>query len=81
MPAGATKAASVNIPLREAADLIECDYHTLRRKAVIQKEFTVIRDGVGRGFRVKLKRAEVEVYIRGGLPALRRFRKASRNGE
>ncbi len=64
----------VNVPLQQAADEIGVDYETLRRKAVIEELFTVVRDGVGRGWRIKLKRDEVDVYIEGGLPALERFR-------
>lgn len=49
-------------------------YTKLHKLAVYDGEFTTVRDGVGRGFRVSLLRDEVEEYERGGLPALRKFR-------
>ncbi len=66
--------SKVRLPLQEAADRLGIDYETLRRKAVLEGEFTTIRDGIGRGFRVYLRRDEVEVYEGGGLIALRKFR-------
>lgn len=64
----------VNIPLPEAATMVGVHYETLRTMAVEDREWTVVRDGIGRGFRIKLKRDEISAYLDGGLPALRRFR-------
>lgn len=64
----------VNVPLPEAAETVGMHYETLRVMAVVEKEWTVVRDGVGRGFRIKLKQDEIDVYLDGGLPALRKFR-------
>jgi hypothetical protein len=75
---------STRVSMQAAIDIINAGvapgevprigYTKLRSLAVDDGEFSVIRDGVGRGFRAFLLRDEVMEYERGGLPALRRFR-------
>ena len=62
------------IPLPEAAVMVEMHYETLRAEATEEKLWTVIRKGVGKGFRIKLKADEIEAYLDGGHEALKRFR-------
>ena len=46
----------------------------VRTMAVVQKEFTTIRDAIGKGNPIFLRRDEVEAYDLGALDGLRRFR-------
>lgn len=69
------------IEMAEAQELCGIGYQKLRELAIEKEEFTVSRDGVGRGFKIKLRRDECEVYgghnekfPEGGVKSLRRFR-------
>ena len=64
--------------LKEACEITGQGYLKIRRLAVEAAEFTVSRDGPGRGFRIYLRRDEVLAYEAGGLPGLRRFRAEAR---
>jgi hypothetical protein len=62
------------IRLAQAALDLDTSYWKLRRMAVEEHEFTVIRDGIGKGYVLFLRQDEVNVYDAGGLEALRKFR-------
>lgn len=62
------------IGISEALEIVPCGATKLR-ELIDQKEFTTKRDGVGRGFRILLRRDECEVYAEGLLPDLRKFRR------
>lgn len=64
--------ALIGIP--EALEIVPCGESKLR-ELIAAGEFTTKRDGVGRGFRIKLRRDECEVYADGLLPDLRKFRR------
>lgn len=80
MPAATTETTVRTGPtctLREAVEAIGANrisYSKLRRIAVDEKEFTVVRDAVGHGNPILLRWDEIDVYIEGRLPALRKFR-------
>ena len=68
--------------LAEAAGICGVSYQKMREMAVEKGEFTTSRDGVGRGFKVKVRRDECEVYAgenerfpEGGLDSVKKFRR------
>jgi hypothetical protein len=63
-----------HIRLVDACEVLGVGYSKLRAMAVDQKEFTVRRDGKGKGFVIFLRRDEVAAYDEGGLDGLRKFR-------
>lgn len=70
------------LPLKEAAEICGVSYLKMREMAVERGQFTVSRDGRGRGFKVKIRRDECEVYAGlndrfpgGGLESVKKFRR------
>ena len=65
---------STIIALAAAARLIGTSYARLRSLAVDRREFTTIRDAIGNGFQIYLRRDEVAALDAGALTGLRSFR-------
>jgi hypothetical protein len=78
MTAAATIGATrkLRVPLQEAADLLGMHPETLRKLAVEQGEFTVLRNSGGpkQGRRLFFLPTELEVFGRSQLEGLREFR-------
>lgn len=64
----------VRIRLRDGAKYCLVSYEFLRRKAVDEGEFTVIRAASGPKSDLFLRRDEVDAYDQGGIEGLRAFR-------
>jgi len=67
------------VPFARALEICGVSQNTLRG---FLDEFTISRDGVGRGFRIKVRRDECEVYAglnerfpEGGIESVRKFRR------
>jgi hypothetical protein len=70
----------LRISLRDAAIQLGMHPETLRKLAVEQGEFAVLRNrgGPKQGRRVYLKPAEISVFAQGGVEALREYRAQAR---
>jgi hypothetical protein len=66
----------LRIPLRKAADMLGMHFETLRKMAVEDGEFTVLRNSGGprQGRRVFFVPEEIEAFAQGQLEGLREYR-------